>query len=48
MCDSKRKEVRFLKSRLKIFCVGLVTVVTLVPLLGVVLKAKWGFHDGDL
>jgi hypothetical protein len=48
MFDSKEKEVNLLKTRLFTICIGLATAVTAVPILGVVLKIRWGFHDGDL
>ncbi len=46
MCDSDRKEVRFLKTRWIKLCLGLATAATALPILGVVLRIR-GFHDGD-
>ncbi len=47
MCDSDRKEVRFLKTRWIKLCLGLATAAAALPILGVVLRIR-GFHDGDL
>ncbi len=48
MFDSDRKEVRFLKTRWIKLCLGFAAAVTAVPILGVILKIRWGYHDGDL